>query len=113
MRSSASEGGPFRTVADGVRVEIKVTPRAARAGVHGPADEADGAKVLKVAVTVPPEGGKANRAVIALLAKEWKMPKSAFSVASGATGRRKSIAIVGDPATLIARLDAWLGAQHG
>ena len=77
------------------------------------ADEADGAKVLKIAVTVPPEDGRANRAVIELMAKEWKLPKSAFEIASGATGRRKSVAVAGDPAALLHRLDAWLKENHG
>jgi len=96
-----------------VRVEIKVTPRASRARIDGPADDADGAKVLKVAVTVPPEDGKANKAVIELMAKEWKLPKSAFEIATGATGRRKSVAIAGDSAALLDRLNAWLRKPHG
>jgi hypothetical protein len=90
-----------------------VTPRAGRARIDGPAEEVGGARVLKVAVTVPPEDGKANRAVIELLAKEWQMPKSAFSIASGATGRRKSVAIAGDAGAIIDRLNAWLGGKYG
>jgi uncharacterized protein (TIGR00251 family) len=95
-----------------VRVEFEVTPRASRARIDGPADEADGSKVLKVAVTAPPEDGKANRAVIELMAKEWKLPKSAFEIASGATGKRKSVAITGDSMALLDRLNAWLRKRN-
>lgn len=105
--------GPFRRVADGVRVELKVTPRAAHARIGGVADDTDGSQVLKVAVTVPPEDGKANRAVIGLLAREWRVPKSAFAMASGAGARRKSLAITGEPNALLARLNGWLKDHDG
>ena len=51
-------------------------------------------------VTAVPEDGKANKAVIALLAKRLKLPKSAIDIASGATDRRKTLLIDGDPALL-------------
>jgi hypothetical protein len=104
---------PFRRAADGVRVEIKVTPRAARARIGGLGEEGDGSPVLRVAVTAAPEDGKANRAAIELLAKEWRVPKSAFAVASGSGVRRKSLAIAGDPDALLARLAAWLKDRDG
>ena len=54
------------------------------------------------------EGGKANVAVIKLLAKAWRLPKSALSIASGASARRKSLAIAGNPQALLPALEAWL-----
>jgi uncharacterized protein (TIGR00251 family) len=98
-------------MAEGVRVEVKVTPRAAATRIGGLADDAAGAKVLKIAVTAPPEDGKANRAVIELLASEWRLPKSAFAVASGAGARRKSVVIAGDADVLLSRLGAWLESR--
>ena len=50
-----------------------------------------GAAVLKIAVTAPPEGGKANAALIKLLAKALGRPKSAIEIASGAQSRTKSL----------------------
>ena len=68
-------------------------------------------KTLKVSVTTAPEGGKANEAVIALMAREWGVAKSAISVVSGATDRRKLVEIRGPSQDLLARLQGWLAAQ--
>ena len=58
-------------------------------------------------VTAPAEGGKANRAMIKLLARELRLPASAMHIASGATARQKSVQIAGDPAHLKKRLELW------
>ncbi len=50
---------------------------------------------LKVRLTAVPEKGKANDALIAFLAKLWKLPKSAFSIESGKTSRHKKLLIHG------------------
>ena len=102
---------PFRACPGGVRVRLKVTPKAKRAQFGGLLDEPDGEKALKVAVTAAPEGGKANEAVIALLAKEWGVAKSAVSVVAGATDRRKLMEIRGPSQELLARLQSWLAAR--
>ena len=86
---------------------VKVTPKASRAGVIGLGRWADGSPHLAVAVTAPPEDGKANAALIKLLAKEWRIAKSAISVAAGATSRRKSLHVAGDPGGLLLDLTAW------
>ena len=63
-----------------------------------------GQGTLKVAVTAPAEDGKANRAVIELLAAEWRLPKSAFEVMRGLTARDKTVRISGEPASLAGRI---------
>jgi uncharacterized protein len=78
--------------------------------VDGLVAEADGGVALKVAVTAPPEEGKANAAVIALLAEAWGRPKSALTVVAGAADRRKIIHLQGDPARLMQALEPWLEA---
>ena len=78
-----------------IRLSVKVTPKASSDRIRG----WDGA-VLKVAVTAVPEDGKANKAVIALLAKTLKLPKSAIDIASGETSRTKILLIDGDEALL-------------
>lgn len=50
---------------------------------------------LKIRVTVPPEGGKANKAVIELLSKALKVPKSSIEIVRGDTSRNKVIFISG------------------
>jgi uncharacterized protein YggU (UPF0235/DUF167 family) len=60
--------------------------------------------VLRARVAAVPEKGKANSALIALLAKTIKRPKSAVSLVSGGTGRVKVLRIKGDPTAIAERL---------
>ena len=95
---------PLAPTADGVIVTIKLTPKARSAGVDGVADDLgpEGPRrVLKLRVTAPPESGKANAAMIALLAKAWRLPKRAFSILSGETSRLKRVHIAGDAQALL------------
>ena len=98
---------PFRRTGDGLRVELRVQPAAGRSGIDGLRRLDDGISVIKLRVTAPAEGGKANAAVIALLAKAWKLPKSALSIAGGAAARRKTLSVEGDPDGLARFLSAW------
>lgn len=99
---------PVARVAGGVRVAVRLTPKASRERVDGLAPEADGGVVLKVSVTVVPEDGKANAALIKLLSKQWKVAKSAIEIVQGATDRRKVLQISGDADELGRRLDEWM-----
>ena len=92
-------------------MRLKVAPKAKRTQFGGILDEPDGAKALKVSVTAAPENGKANDAVIALLAREWGVAKSAISVVAGATDRRKLVEIRGPSPELLAKLRGWLAAR--
>ncbi len=85
----------------GIRVHVRVQPKARSAGIKGVAAEADGAVVLKVAVTAAPEDGKANDAVVKLLAKECRVAARDVALVAGATARRKVIEIAGDPGRLM------------
>ncbi|MBI4438268.1 DUF167 domain-containing protein [Candidatus Uhrbacteria bacterium] len=48
---------------------------------------------LKVSVTAAPEGGKANRAVIELLAEELSLPKSQIEIVRGLTAKMKHVKV--------------------
>lgn len=61
----------------------------------------------KVAVTAVPDKGKANTAVMALLAKAFGVPKRNVILVSGSTDRRKVVRVVGDPVKLSAIADHW------
>ncbi|MDP6590301.1 MAG: DUF167 family protein [Alphaproteobacteria bacterium] len=100
---------PYGTNDRGVRLAVRLTPKAGRAGFSGIAQGADGAAFVKAGVTAPAEGGKANRALIKLLARELRLPASAMHIASGAKARQKSIQIAGDPAQLKKRLELFCG----
>ena len=64
-------------------------------------------------MTAPAEDGKANRAVIELLAAEWRLPKSAFEVMRGAAARDKVLSISGEPASLAGRIAQWMQGAGG
>jgi uncharacterized protein (TIGR00251 family) len=91
---------PWRTSTTGVSIALRVTPRGGRDGVDGIEQLSDGRSVLKVRVRAIADGGEANRAVLALLAKSLGVPKASVSLLSGATSRLKQIAVEGDPARL-------------
>lgn len=100
-------GTPFSETADGVLVAVRLAPKSSANAIRGIARDAGGTAHLKAVVTAAPEGGKANAALLKLLAKTWKLPKTSLTVASGATSRRKVVHVSGDPATLYGLLQEW------
>lgn len=98
---------PLTALPEGVRLAVKVTPKASREGIQGLARGADGTAALKVSLTAPPEDGKANAALIKLLAKAWGVPKSSISIASGAASRRKTVLVAGDRPAIQRKLESW------
>jgi uncharacterized protein (TIGR00251 family) len=81
-------------------LSIKVVPGASRDAVAGWLGEA-----LKIRVSAPPEKGKANAAVCALLAKTLELPAGAVTVLRGQGSPRKVLRIEGlDAEELRARL---------
>jgi uncharacterized protein len=69
---------------------------------------AEGESAVLAAVSAPPEDGKANAALIRLLAKAWRLPKTSITIARGATSRTKLLHITGPTETLMEQLGAWL-----
>jgi uncharacterized protein YggU (UPF0235/DUF167 family) len=98
---------PFAEAPRGVRVRVRVTPRARAARIGGLREDGEGGVRLEVAVTEAPDAGRANAGLVALLAREWRLPKSALAVVSGAADRHKTISVSGDPGTLMAKLRDW------
>ena len=95
-------------IAGGLRLAVRLQPGARKAGLGGPVTLADGGVALSARVTAAPEGGKANAALIALLAKTWRLPKGSFEIVAGRSTRNKALLIAGDTAHLEAKLKAWL-----
>ena len=88
---------PFHTPAEnGVRVFVRLTPKAGRESIQGFQQDASGQTRLKVAVTAVPEKGKANAALVKLLAKRLKVAKSALTITAGETDRNKVLHVAGD-----------------
>ncbi|HET7410879.1 MAG TPA: DUF167 domain-containing protein [Paracoccaceae bacterium] len=93
-------------MAGALRLRIRLTPRGGRDRIDGWAEDADGARVLKVRVTAPPADGAANEALVRLLARTLGVPRSAVAITAGASSRRKTVEVVGDAAALALQLEA-------
>jgi uncharacterized protein YggU (UPF0235/DUF167 family) len=86
---------------------VRLTPRGGRDGADGWALDAEGRPYLKVRVTSAPVEGEANAALIAFIAKQLRVAKSAVRLAAGATARLKRLEIDGvDEADIAAAFGA-------
>ncbi|MGC4408917.1 DUF167 domain-containing protein [Rhizobium rosettiformans] len=101
---------PCRLGHDHLLLAVRLTPNGGRDAFDGVEVTADGLAHLKARVTAVPEKGKANKALVALLSKSLKVPKSMITVVSGETSRQKILRIEGDPEDLKLRLDALASA---
>jgi len=97
----------FRADREGLVIIARVTPKASRTVVQGVMATPEG-HALKIAVTAPPDKGKANAAVEALLAKVFGVAKSSVAVVAGETDRRKTLRVAGDPAALTLIAQQWI-----
>ncbi|MGF1620904.1 MAG: DUF167 family protein [Rhodomicrobiaceae bacterium] len=95
---------PARETADGLVLAVRLTPKAARNDVTGVECGADGLPFLTVRVKAVPEKGKANAALISLIAKWLDLPKSRCALVSGGKSRLKQVLARGDTRELKARL---------
>lgn len=102
--------GPYQKQSAGVLIRVRVTPNASKDRVAGLWSGPEGEARLAVRVTAPPDKGRANKAVLKLLAKALGLPKSAVSLTGGEKDRLKTVAVEGDCRDIIARLEAIIGA---
>ena len=91
-----------------MRLQVRVHPGARRPGLVGRL--ADGS--LKVAVAEPPEGGRANRAVEALVAEALALPRGQVKVVAGASSRLKLVEIEGTAQEIERRIAAALAGRR-
>ena len=95
----------------GVRLAVRLTPRAARSGVGGIVHDADGTALLHLRIAAPPVDGAANAALVEYLAAALRLRKSDVAILSGLRGRVKLVELAGDADALLERLAAWLEAE--
>jgi uncharacterized protein len=84
---------------NGVRISIRVQPRASRteiAGVHGDA--------LRIRLTSPPVDGAANEALVTFLTEHFALPRHAVTIISGAQSRTKIVELAGMTAADLRRM---------
>lgn len=90
----------FRASGDGrVTLTLHIQPGAKKtefAGLHGDA--------LKIRLAAPPVDGKANEALLRFIAAELDLPKSAVTLKSGQTSRRKVLEVMGSDAARVGAL---------
>jgi uncharacterized protein YggU (UPF0235/DUF167 family) len=76
----------------GNTLQIRVTPKAAANKIKVEQQE-DGLWLIRVYVTTAPEDGKANKAILELLARHLGLPKSSLTIIRGLTGRNKIVEV--------------------
>ena len=82
---------PFAEDTDGaVLLRLKVSPGAAKQKILGPYGDR-----LKLAVQSPPEKGKANKEIVAMLAKALGVTKKQVAIVAGDTSSEKTVRIEG------------------
>lgn len=81
---------PIRQTDHGIEIALKVRPGAQRSGIAGTHDNR-----IKVAVNAPPEDGKANRAVVKLIANRLGIATANVEVVRGITSRSKTVRVTG------------------
>ncbi len=97
----------YRAEPDAIVLTLRLTPRAGRDAIDGIGVLADGQAVALAHVRAVPADGAANKALVALLAKVFRRPKSAIHITAGASARVKQVRITGEPADLAAIIESW------
>src|SRR5476651_2045446 len=102
---------PWATVAGGVALVVRLTPKGGRDAIDGIETLADGRAVLKARVRAAPSEGEANEALCRLIAKGTNVPPRDVTLVAGATARIKRLVISGDPPKLIAALEKFVAPR--
>lgn len=77
-----------------MKIALKVTPGARKNEILGwEEDYPQIGRVLRVKIAAPPVEGKANKEIVAFMAKTLGIPKSAVELLHGSTGRIKLIQV--------------------
>jgi uncharacterized protein YggU (UPF0235/DUF167 family) len=102
---------PWSSVAGGLSVAVRLTPRGGRDAIEGVERRADGQCVLKVRVRAAPSEGEANAALVTLLARAIGVPARDVTLTAGASARIKRLMIAGHGPTLAAALEKFVAAR--
>jgi len=82
---------PLRRNGADLLLSIRLTPKSSRARIGGVFTDAQGQRWLQASVTAPPDKGKANAALLALLAGTLKLSASSILLETGDTSRLKRL----------------------
>jgi len=95
---------PWTHSADGVIVDVRLTPRGGRDAIEGIERRADGRVVLKARVRAAPFEGQANTALCRLLAAVLDAAPRQVTLVAGSTARVKRIRITGAADAIVEKL---------
>lgn len=95
MDSEGHEPGYGRADGEDLLLSVRLTPRSAKEGFGGLWRDEKGAAWLQAQVRAVPEKGRANKALIALLAKRLAIPARDIRLESGDTSRLKRFRLLG------------------
>jgi uncharacterized protein (TIGR00251 family) len=95
---------PWTASADGVVIDVRLTPRGGRDTIEGTEVRDDGRAVLKARVRAAPSEGEANAALCRLITAALAVAPRNVTVVAGATSRIKRIGVAGETAALVAVL---------
>ena len=89
---------------NGIIIHLKVIPNSSKNEICGFINDANGQQFLKIKVTEIPDEGKANKALLKLLRKEWNIKTSDAEIISGKTARIKKLLIANNTANFLSYL---------
>lgn len=72
---------------DGLILQIRISPNASKNEIIKSED------VVKVKITAQPVDGKANKALVEFLSKQFKVPKTSIEIIKGETSKDKTLLI--------------------
>ena len=101
-------GEPWTASADGIVIDVRLTPRGGRDAIEGMERRADGRMVVKARVRAAPSDGDANTALCRLIAGAVDVAPSDVTIAGGATSRVKRIHVRGEALAIAAALQKLL-----
>ncbi len=89
---------PISPTSEGVRLRLRIQPRASSEEVAGIAGDA-----IRLRLRAPPVEGAANEALVRFLAARLGVARSAIALEAGHSGRNKLVTVAGVTAEEVAR----------
>ncbi len=96
----------WRSLADGLAIAVRVTPRGGRDALSAGTDEHFAARLAAA-----PVDGAANAGLVALVVKTFGVPRRAVTIISGEASRLKRLHIAGDSTVLAEIASALYGPR--
>ncbi len=87
---------------DGIILQLRISPNASKNEIITTDD------MLKVKITAQPVDGKANKALVEFLSKQFKVPKSYIEILKGQTSKDKTVLIKTTSVECIAKIKSYI-----